>query len=101
MPDYEHQCQNEECKYEWEASYSIKVDPPKICPKCGKETAKRVISLGARGVVELTGQDLVDHVKSDAKRIQREASKDTNKYASLLGEDRYHQLQTQLDRRKK
>jgi putative FmdB family regulatory protein len=99
MPDYEHQCQSEDCKYEWEETYSIAKDPPKICPKCGKETAKRVISLGARGVVELSGQDLVDQVKADAKQLQRDAAKDTNKYANLLGEARYHQLQTQLDRR--
>lgn len=99
MPDYEHECQNVECKHEWESTYSISADPPKICPKCGLETAKRVISLGGKGIVELSGQELVDSVKTDAKRIQREASKDTNKYANLLGEARYHQLQTQLDRR--
>lgn len=99
MPNYEHQCTSEKCKHEWEETYSISKDPPKICPKCGLESAKRVISLGAKGIVELTGQDLVDSVKADAKKIQSEAAKDANKYANLIGPDRYHQLQTKLDRR--
>lgn len=99
MPDYEHECTA--CQHQWEDTYSIKVDPPKICPKCGQETAKRLISLNGRGVVELTGQDLVDKCKADAKIIKEEASKNANKYASLLGEDRYHQLQTRLDRQKR
>lgn len=101
MPEYEHKCTDEKCGHEWEATYSIKADPPKVCPKCNQETAKRLISLGAKGVVELAGQELVDYLKSDAKKIQREASKDAKKYANLIGEDRYHQIQTQMDRRRK
>lgn len=101
MPDYDHQCQNKECAYEWEESYSIMADPPKVCPKCNQETAKRVISSAPRGVVELAGQELIDHLKSDAKKMQREASKDAKKYANLIGEDRYHQIQTQMDRRRR
>lgn len=99
MPDYDHVCLNEECKNEWEASYSIKAEPPKVCPKCGKETAKRLISSGPRGVVELAGQELVDKIKADAQQMKREASRDAKKYANLIGEERYHQIQTQMDRR--
>lgn len=100
MPTYEHICVSDTCKYTWEDEYSIKKDPPKICPNCNKETAQRLISGGSgRGVVELSGQELVDKCKADAKQIMKEASKDANKYASLLGEDKYHQMQTQLDRR--
>lgn len=101
MPTYEYLC---DVHGEFEEIHSITIKL-EHCPKCAEEgkvqPVKRLISLGARGVVELSGQDLVDHVKSDAKRIQKEASKDANKYASLLGEDRYHQMQTQLDRRKR
>lgn len=99
MPTYEHRCDT--CKYEWEDEYSIKVDPPKICPACQAETVVRLISLGGKGVVELSGQELVDKCKVDAKQIMKEASKNANKYASLLGEDKYHQMQTQFDRRNK
>lgn len=42
MPTYEYECG--ECKHEWASEQSIKDDPEKRCPKCGKETAKRLIS---------------------------------------------------------
>lgn len=99
MPEYEHQCTNEECKHEWEDTYSIKVDPPTECPKCHQQTAKRLISLGARGVVELYGQDLVDKLKGDAQVLKRDAAKNDKVYANLLGEDKYHAMQTKMDRR--
>lgn len=101
MPTYEHMCQNTDCNHEWEDNYSIKQDPPKLCPKCGLETAKRVISLGGKGVVELYGHDLVDKLKSDAKQLKKDASRNENIYANLLGPDKYHSLQTKMDRRKR
>ena len=99
MPTYEHQCTA--CLHEWEDDYSIKQDPPKVCPKCNQETAKRLISLGSRGVVELTGQDLVDKCKNDAKQIKADMHKSANKYANMLGEDRYQQLQSKMDQQKR
>lgn len=100
MPTYEHACQ--ECQYEWEEEYSIKKDPPTTCPQCHKETVKRLVSGGSgKGSVELYGQELIEKCKSDAKKIKHEASKDANKYANLLGEARYHDLQTRMDRRNK
>ena len=100
MPTYEHVCHNSECNHEWEDVYSITKDPPKICPKCNQETAERVISLGGKGVVELTGQDLVDKIKSDAQQLKKDASKSEKVYSNLLGEDRYQNLQNKMDRRK-
>lgn len=99
MPTYEHRCDT--CKHEWEDSYSIKAEPPKQCPKCQAETVTRLISLGGKGVVELTGQELVDKLKSDANKIKAEAAKDEKVYANLLGEEKYQNLQTQMDRRKR
>jgi hypothetical protein len=101
MPTYEHICINESCKHEWEDNYSIKLDPPKICPKCGLETAKRLISLGGKGVVELCGQDLIDKLKSDSKQLKKDMHKSDKIYANMLGESKYHDLQTRLDRRKR
>lgn len=101
MPDYEHICTNEECKHEWEDTYSINKEPPKECPKCHKQTAKRVISLNSKGIVELSGQELVNKVKSDARELSRNAAKKEKVYANLLGEDKYHQMQTSMDRRKR
>lgn len=100
MPDYDHICTNTECNHEWEDSYSIKTEPPTHCPKCNNPTAKRVISLCGKGVVELFGQDLVDKVKADAKNIERNAYKSEKTYANLIGESRYQNLQTKMDRNK-
>ena len=101
MPCYEHVCTNEECKHEWEDEYSIKINPPTTCPKCGQETAKRLISLNGKGVVELFGQDLVDKVKADAKKLEQDAHRNENTYSNLLGEGRFNNLQSAWDRRKK
>ena len=99
MPTYEHMCQS--CSHEWEDEYSIKAEPPQFCPKCNAKTAKRLISLGGKGVVELNGHELVEKLKGDAQQIKRDASKSDKMYANLLGESRYNDLQTRLDRRKR
>jgi putative FmdB family regulatory protein len=44
MPKYTYKCTDKDCEFEWEAEHSIKDDPIKICKKCEKETAKRMIS---------------------------------------------------------
>jgi putative FmdB family regulatory protein len=99
MPTYLHVCGS--CNYEWEQEYSIKEDPPKICPSCNCETVKRLISLTGKGIVELSGNDLVSKCKSDAQKIKKEISNNEYKYASILGEDKYNNIQTSLDRRRK
>lgn len=101
MPIYEHQCQNPDCKYEWEEEYSIKEEPPKICPNCKECTVKRLISLGGKGVVELTGQDLIDKCKADARQLKKDAAKSEKIYSNLLGESKYNELQTKMDQRKR
>ncbi len=44
MPTYEYVC--EDCQNEWEEDQKITDVPQTVCPKCDKETAKRLISLG-------------------------------------------------------
>lgn len=100
MPTYEHKCTS--CEHEWEDEYSIKQDPPKVCPKCLQETAKRLVSGGSgRGVVELTGQELIDRAKQEGKQLAKEAANSEKIYSNLLGEGHYHNLQTRMDRRKR
>jgi len=41
---YEYLCTNTECQHGWEVSQKITEAPIKICPKCGEESAKRLIS---------------------------------------------------------
>lgn len=99
MPTYEHLCNT--CQYEWEEDYSIKADPPKMCPTCKAENVTRLISLGSKGVVELTGHDLVAKTKEDIVKLKKEMHSNTKVYANMLGEEKYHNLQTRLDRQKK
>jgi putative FmdB family regulatory protein len=102
MPTYSHVCENQKCLNEWEDFYSIIKDPPTQCPKCLQETAKRVIDGGVdKGIVRLTGNELTEKVKADAKQLERDASKSERVYSNILGEAKYHQLQTQMDRRGK
>lgn len=39
---YEYECTT--CSHQWESEQSIKDAPLKVCVKCGKESAKRLIS---------------------------------------------------------
>jgi len=92
MPTYDHFCTNEDCKYEWEEFYSITTAPPTICPKCKKETAQRGISGTCGIVIELTGQDFKQKMKEDANKISREASRNENLMANLVGENKFSSL---------
>lgn len=99
MPTYEFQCQ--ECKHEWEDFLSIKAPDPD-CPSCQAKKTLRLISGGSgRGVVELTGQDLIDKVKSDVRDLKKDAAQKEKVYANLLGDDKYQQLQTRMDQQKR
>jgi putative FmdB family regulatory protein len=99
MPTYEYECPTHG---EFEEIHSIKIKL-EHCPQCkeeGKEqTVKRLISLGGKGVVELSGQELINKLKGDAKQLQKDAAKSEKIYSNLLGESKYNDLQTRLDRR--
>ena len=89
MPTYEHGCT---CGFEWEEEYSIKADPPTLCPECKKEGGvTRFISGGSgRGIIILAGHDLNAHLKSEGKKLHSLAMKDENVRANLIGEEKYH-----------
>jgi putative FmdB family regulatory protein len=103
MPTYLYECKDHG---EFEEYHSIS-HLIEECPKCqaeGKEVVqkvKRLICGTSKGIVELTGQDLVDKVKADAKQLQKDAAKNENIYANVLGESHYHNLQTKMDRRRR
>ena len=44
MPTYEYACTS--CSHEWEFEQSIKDEPLRDCPSCGRDTARRQISRG-------------------------------------------------------
>jgi len=100
MPIYEYECPKHGV-FEEIHGMDEKLE---FCPTCLEEgeeqKIEKVISLCGKGVVELYGHELVSKLKSDAKQIQKDASKDEKKYASLLGESKYQELQTKMDKRK-
>lgn len=102
MPTYLYECPNHG-EFEEYHSISIVLDD---CPKCKEEgivplKIKKLINCSSRGVVPLTGQDLSDKIKTDAAKLQRDAAKDERVYSNLMGESKYQQLQTQMDRRRR
>lgn len=101
MPTYFHVCENQECSFEWEDDYSIKAEPPKDCPKCLKQTAKRMISLCGKGVVELVGEEITKKTEEDVRKLKSDMHRSEKMYANLLGEDRYQRMQTQIDKRRR
>jgi len=99
MPTYEYICK--ECGHEWEDFHSITDEPIKICPECGKESAKRLISGGSgKGMVTLYGHELKAKNKEDVRKMKKEMHNSTSMYANLLGEDKYQQIQSRMDKNK-
>jgi len=104
MPNYEYK--HDTCNHEWEEWRSIKhcmPTPEDKCPKCGEiGNITLLVSGGSgRGKVELYGDDAIAASKAEGKQIAALARKDEKVYANILGESKYHELQTRLDRRPK
>jgi putative FmdB family regulatory protein len=103
MPTYEFIHRIETCNHEWEEIRSITADDPTHCPKCHAEgNIIHLVSGGSgRGVVELTGQELVDKCRADAQKLKKEAARNEKVYANLLGESKYQSLQTKMDQQRR
>lgn len=59
MPTYEYQCSA--CGHAFEKFQSIKAEPIKRCPQCGKARAKRLISTGAGLIFKGSGFYITDY----------------------------------------
>ncbi len=101
MPTYLYTCPIHK-EFEEYHSMSIKLE---FCPLCEKENikseVKRLINSTTKGVVELTGQDIVDKVKADANQLKKDMSKSEKVYSNMLGPDRYRTMQTKIDKNKR
>jgi putative FmdB family regulatory protein len=96
MPTYEHLCKN--CNKEFEDFYSIKAEPPNICPLCNaKGKVVRLISAVA-GRVELGHAEFRQKAKEDATSLRREMRKNENLRANIVGETAYHQMKLRDDK---
>jgi len=103
MPTYEFEHRDDSCKHEWEVWQKMSDPDPSECPKCGgKENIIRLISGGSgKGKVELYGNDLVAKTKEDIQKMKKDIHSSEKLYANVLGEAKYQQLQTQLDKGKR
>ena len=70
MPTYDYVCEN--CKHRWELFQSIKANPIRKCPKCGKQKAKRVIGPGAGIIFKGSGFYQTDY-RSEAYKKAAQA----------------------------
>lgn len=103
MPTYEFMHQSEDCNHEWDVWQKMSDPNPAECPKCkGKENIIKLISGGSgKGKVELYGQDVVDKNKRETEQLKKDIHSNENLYANVLGPDKYHQMQTRMDRNKR
>ena len=73
MPTYDYKC--DACDHKWEEFQSIKADPVKKCPSCGKSKARRQIGGGAGLIFKGSGFYLTDY-RSDS--YKKDAAADKN-----------------------
>lgn len=96
MPCYLHQCTS--CEHEWEDTYSVSQDPPKVCPECQAESAKRIISDGISGKMIMSTSEFKASLKEEKKKIKKQFNKDERLKANLMGESNYHNMTTEQQR---
>jgi putative FmdB family regulatory protein len=74
MPTYEYVCEG--CGNAWEAVQSIKDNPLKKCPSCGKLKAKRQISAGSGFILKGGGwySDLYGSAKKTTESTESSTS---------------------------
>jgi len=101
MPTYLYEC---ETHGEFEEYHSIRTKLEE-CPQCKEanlpvKAPKRLITGNSKGVVILSGHELTAKTKEDIHKLKQEVYTDSKKYANIVGEDRYHNIQTKMDRDK-
>jgi putative FmdB family regulatory protein len=79
MPTYDYRCRA--CDHVWELFQSIKANPVRKCPKCGKLKAQRQIGPGAGIIFKGSGFYQTDY-RSSAYKKAAEADKSTSDSAA-------------------
>ena len=76
MPTYDYVCKN--CDHKWELFQSIKANPIRKCPSCGRLKAKRMIGPGAGIIFKGSGFYQTDY-RSSAYQKAAAADKQAQK----------------------
>jgi len=79
MPTYEYECNA--CNYKFEEFQPITAEPLKKCPKCGKNSLRRVIGVGTGIIFKGSG-----FYETDYKRKSRSDDKSESKGDSVKKE---------------
>lgn len=85
MPTYDYRCKS--CEHEWELFQSIKANPVKKCPSCGKLKAERVIGAGAGIIFKGSGFYQTDYRSESYKKAaeaDRKAQESANEKKSSV-----------------
>ncbi len=100
MPEYEHLCHA--CQGNFEDFYSVHDPIPSKCPLCQVEgQIQRLISCRSKGKVEMSREELKKFIQNEAASAVQRARVDENYRANLIGEERYHNIQTAKDEDKR
>ena len=79
MPTYEYACKA--CEHTWEEFQSIKAEPTKKCPECGRNKAERLISAGGGIIFKGSGFYETDY-RSESYKKGASADKKAQEKAS-------------------
>ncbi len=75
MPTYDYKCEN--CNETFEIFHSIKDEPVKLCPSCGHDTLKKLVSLPAGLIFKGSGFYLTDYKKKSSPATESTSSSET------------------------
>lgn len=67
MPTYEYACTK--CGHQFEKFQSMRDDPLKKCPECGRNSLKRLVGAGAGLIFKGTGFYITDYKNKPAEKI--------------------------------
>lgn len=83
MPTYDYKC--ESCQHTFEVFQSIKDEPLKKCPNCGKDKLKKLITGGAGLIFKGSGFYLTDYKNKNSSHSKKSTEKiiDTTKDSTI------------------
>ena|SRR5260221_325696 len=103
MPTYIYKCAINDVEFEEFHSIMTKLEECPICKdkQLPSHAPTRLIAGGSGRGIMGDGDDYVNKVKTDTQRLNKEVYSNSNTYANILGENRYNDLQTKLDRKRR